>query len=542
LKTEFGEERKMGIQEPVVLKHEGLKPAGGSPTFHLPDLAKNVRRLAIVLPVLVFVALAVRRVNSWGAPVHVGYKVAVSSGVPDVARNWTIIREDGGRETWTARDENGDGTWDAFTTPEGSFLRPTRSPKRWLVVCLDGVPFSVIQDLWESGHFRELFRPSATVSTFPSDTELALTTAMHAAPVPGYEHHYFDRDANRMRGGGWVTMTGYHIPYIRMFDYDPPGWSKVAPYVRMQKSYDADLGRFRAAFLGSRSKVFFAHITASDAFLHARTAREATPSLIEFDDVLRDLYLNAHGELGILVFSDHGNTQVPERPAPLAKFLQGYGWRVRDTVQASRDVAIPPYGLVGFAAVYCRPESVETLAEQLRGVEGADLIVSRGRDANSATIREAGSIAIARLQWTVDGRWYRYSPEGGDPLKLADIVNHLRASGKAESDGFVSDADLFNATSTSYFPDAAARIRHWARGGGIRNPSDIMVSFRPGYFYGEGAFEHIVTLAGTHGGMERSASLGFAMATFPLPRANRIEDLIPIDLRNRSISTGIGGE
>jgi hypothetical protein len=70
-------------------------------------------------------------------------------------------------------------------------------------------------------------------------------------------------------------MTAYGIPYIQMFDYDPPGWSKVAPYVAMQKSYGADLGRFRSAFLRSHSTVFFAHITASDAFLHAETARQA---------------------------------------------------------------------------------------------------------------------------------------------------------------------------------------------------------------------------------------------------------------------------
>lgn len=526
----------METQEQAALRQERLAPGREASTFHLPNLGKSGRRLAIWLSVTVFVVLVARRVNSWGAPVHTDYEVSKLSSVSDLVHQWTMTRDGGFGKIWTARDEDGDGTWDAFTTPEGSFLRPVRSPKRWLVVCLDGVPFGVIQNLWNGGHFRELFRPSVSVSTFPSDTELAVTTAMHAPPVPGYEHRYFDRDANRMRGGGWVTMTGYNIPYIRMFDYDPPGWSKVAPYVTMQKSYDADLGRFRAAFLRSQSQVFFAHITASDAFLHARTVREATPSLVEFDNVLRDLYLNARGHLGILVFSDHGNTQVPNHRAPLAEFLRDHGWRVRGTVDTSRDVAIPPYGLVGFAAVYCRPESVEALANELRGVEGADVIVSRNHDPDSATIREAGSEAIARLEWTPDGRWYRYSPEVGDPLKLSNLVHHLRASGKANSDGFVSDADLFAATSTAYFPDAAGRIRHWASGDGVRNPSDIMVSFRPGYFYGEGAFEHIVTLAGTHGGLERSASLGFAMATFPLPEANRLEDVIPIDLRSRSSS------
>jgi hypothetical protein len=57
-----------------------------------------------------------------------------------------------------------------------------------------------------------------------------------------------------------------------------------------------------------------------------------------------------------------------------------------------------------------------------------------------------------------------------------------------------------------------------------------MVSFRPGYFYGKGSFNYLVTLVGTHGGLERSATLGFAMATFPLPVATRVGDVIPVRL------------
>ena len=72
-------------------------------------------------------------------------------------------------------------------------------------------------------------------------------------------------------------------------------------------------------------------------------------------------------------------------------------------------MAIPPYGLVGFAAIYCQPESVEQLAEQLREIEGADVIVSRDPGGKMATIRAAGSNAIAELEWTADGRGYRYS-------------------------------------------------------------------------------------------------------------------------------------
>jgi hypothetical protein len=58
-----------------------------------------------------------------------------------------------------------------------------------------------------------------------------------------------------------------------------------------------------------------------------------------------------------------------------------------------------------------------------------------------------------------------------------------------------------------------------------------MVSLRPGYFHGAKTFDDILTLVSTHGGMEQSATLGFAMATVPLPPATRIADIIPARLQ-----------
>jgi hypothetical protein len=489
-----------------------------------------MRRVLGIAAVAAIVFL-VLQVYFWGAALRPRYRVnEIQAETAGVAAEWAIVPEHSDGKRWVALDTDGDGTWDEVVTPQGTFARPTSSsPRRWLVLCLDGVPLTAMQSLWDAGYFREFFRPTATVSTLPSDSEMALTAALHAEPAPGYEHRYFDRAKNTMRGGAWVTLSGHGIPYIQKLDYDPPGWSKAAPYVMLRKAYDADLGRFRAAFLRSREPVFLAHITASDAFLHVRTTQQARPLLLEFDDVLRELYLDSRGDLGIIVFSDHGNTQVPSHAVPLETFLTSHGWQVSDSLQTPRDVAIPPYGLVGFAAIYCRPESVNQLAEDLRGIEGADVIVSRDPGGRMATILAAGSNAIAELEWTADGRRYRYSARQGDPLDLTDLFDRLRVSRKLDAKGFASDADVFAATSLALYPDAAGRIRAWATGG-VRNPSDIMVSFRPGYFYGKGSFNYLVTLVGTHGGLERSATLGFAMATFPLPVAIRVGDVIPVRL------------
>jgi len=160
--------------------------------------------------------------------------------------------------------------------------------------------------------------------------------------------------------------------------------------------------------------------------------------------------------------------------------------------------------------------------------------VDRGA-ALKATIRAAASNATAELAWSHDGRRYRYDARDGDPLGLLPVFESLRIAGRLDADGFASDADLFAATSLASFPDPAARIRAWTMNQ-VRNPADVLVSLKPGYYHGIESFRHIVNLAGTHGGLE-SGSLGFAMGTYRLAPATRLSDLIPAKLLPRLENT-----
>jgi hypothetical protein len=499
-------------------------------------MSRGATRATVFIAIAVVIAM---KIYFWGEPIRADYRIAAAPAkLSATAAQWADANGGRNLQRWTARDTDGDGTWDEFTNLQGTFSRPgvRTPPKRWLVVCLDGVPLGEMQSLWDRGHFREFFRPTATISTLPSDTETAMTEVLHAEPVPGYEHVYFDRAANRMRGGAWVTLTGSGIPYIRALDYDTPGWAKILHFVVPRKAYRADVGRLRDDFLKSPAPVFLAHIAASDALLHVEKMEAAEPLLAEFENALRDIYFDARGDLGVIVFSDHGNTQTPSHPVPVETFLAKRGWQTRESVGGPRDVAIPSYGLVGFIAIYCRPEAIEPIAQELRGIEGADVIVSRhpdwkldGQADLKATIRAAASAATAELAWSPDGRRYRYAARDGDPLGLVTVFDSIRSAGKLDADGFASDADLFAATSLAAFPDPAGRIRAWATSH-VQNPADIVVSLKPGYYHGIESFGHVVSLAGTHGGLERSGSLGFAMATYPLAPATRLSDLIPAKL------------
>jgi hypothetical protein len=498
---------------------------------------RGIRRLRwwILLAVVAGIAL---QFAFWGRPLPARYTV-IQDGAAS-PRAWTIERKESNGitrvETWRARETVDGGTMDVFETPQGNFSRPglQAQPNRGLVICLDGVPLGVMQDLWDRGHFREFPRPTAVVSVYPSDSEAALTAALHAPPPAGYEHLYYDRAKNEIRGGWWVTLSGYHIPYIHSLDYDPPGWAKAIPYLLPYKTYRADLGRMRKEFLASHANVFVAHISSSDSLLHMFPAREIEPLLFEFENLVRELYLDAHGDLGVLIFSDHGNTGTPSRAIPLGESLAARGWHLRDRLDGPRDVVVPTYGLIGFCAVYCRPESVAALARDLAQIEGVDLVVAREADGRSATI--VSSAGSAKLTWTSDGSRYAYETHKGDPFGLLPVFANLREAGHLAPDETAADVDLFATTWSAAYPDAAARIREWAMNH-AQNTSILMVSLKPGYFHGKGSFQKIVNFAGTHGALETRSSLGFAMGTMTLPPAVRLGDLVPRELLKRNGTT-----
>ncbi len=484
---------------------------------------QSARMICLKWWVLAAVAVFLtQHIIRWGRPVHTKF-VLQGEEFPNQG-GWSIRRLSDPEETWRALDVDHDGVMDEFETPNGNWKRPIR-PKRWLVICIDGVPLAEMRRLWDEGHFREFYRPSALISTFPSDTETALTSALNAAPVPGYEHRFFDRARNELRGGAWITLTGKDIPYLGKLDYDEPGVFKGLHFILQRKSYRADVGRFMTKFRKGHAGVFVAHIASTDALFHILQPEEVRPLLLELEPIIQELYLDAVGDLGVIVFSDHGNTLTPSRVAPLEALFKHHGWVLTSRLRDSRGVVVPAYGLIGFLAAYCRDEAAPQLAKDLATLEGADLVVYRDSSENGAWVLSPDG-GRAHLRWSPDGQRYWYEAESGDPLKLLPVFVRLRSSGQLEEDGSASDANLFQATADAWYPDSAARIRGWAINH-VQNRASIAVSFKPGYLHGSGVFDRIVKMASTHGALDAPSSLGLAMATYPLPVVLRLGELIP---------------
>ncbi len=471
-------------------------------------------------------------IHNWGRPLPVVYRpLEVVPADAESGRSVTYQRlgaPEGAPKRYITLDTNNDGAVDLVLTEGGrasSFVPPRAddTEARWLVLCLDGVPYEEFRALWEEGHFREFHRPAPVVAPFPSASALALTALFHTGTVAGYEDGYFDRAGNEMAGGALKTSQQTDIPYAQALDYDLPGWSRGLAYVMPVKTYRADLGRLRKRFLASPERVFIAHIASTDSLHHVRPRAETRGLLVEVDALLRELYLDSGGALRITLFSDHGNSDKISQRVPLAAHLEARGWRLTDRLSQPRDVVVPAYGLLGMLVAYCASDERAALARDLAALEGAAFAVHA--DGDTAVIDS--SDGQARLEWKPDGSAYRYFPETADPLGLAEILSRLKHEGRVDTDGWAADADLLAATREHVYPDGARRLREWATNH-VANRADVVVNLKPGYHYGSGSFSRIVTLRGTHGALDREQSLGFATSTDgPLAGPVRAEDVLP---------------
>jgi hypothetical protein len=128
------------------------------------------RRAVYATFFLAIPALIAMKIFSWGGPIPADYQLPARPARLSGTRAQSNAA-DGGRnsEHWTARDTDGDGTWDEFTTLQGTFTRPglRTPPKRWLVVCLDGVPVGEVGIAATSANSFAPLQPSALFPRTP---------------------------------------------------------------------------------------------------------------------------------------------------------------------------------------------------------------------------------------------------------------------------------------------------------------------------------------------------------------------------------------
>jgi hypothetical protein len=400
--------------------------------------------------------------------------------------------------------------------PSEQKTTPTAQTRR-LIICVDGVGFSLIEKMRGEGRFKQFRAPGRMIAPFPTLTNVAMTeilTPVGAEPAPGYEDSFFDLEKNRMRGGLLDRFrSGQFIKgtFRELFDYHPSaiksGLGYVAPPVSTYVESLTDLVRLRQKFRGSNDPVFFAYTGATDSLAHLGGEWLLRSFLSRLDDTIADIIRDSPVPVEVSIFSDHGNHFRKYKRASLKAALRREGMRLEGRVRDDRSVVFPQYGLVGSAVLFTEEKNEARLAHSLSGVRGVDFAAY---ETNGVVYVVGHGGALATIERKGDR--YRYQTLKGDPLSLAGIVEWLKTQGRVDADQFIAETDWFEATRDTERPDAVVRIFE-GMNAPIRNRANLIVNLEDGYYTGSFSMDIFAFLQATHGNLGREQSFGFVIST-----------------------------
>ncbi len=402
-------------------------------------------------------------------------------------------------------------------------LQAAETRSSTLMIVLDAVPYSLVQEITvpENGLFRDFKGPVPLISTFPSNTSVALGGMLGPfglARSPGYEARFFDWSRRRVRGGGVVSYFKIEFAWREFFDWNRKGpVGSMVEAVRPVRSGIKRLRRAIDAFVESDRAFYSIYIAATDAAAHVRSPA-ALEVLFEKLDAMIVSARERRPErpFDVVIFSDHGmagGEPLKNVWRALRRALREAGFRYAHRLRRPRDVVLTPFGLVSSLEAYTEEARKVEVAALLAEVTGVDLCVVESEE--GWTIASARGRAKIQRRSSPQGTDWRYEPLDGDPLGYAKLV---AVSGDDRSSGWLADAKWFEATALGRYPDALHRL---AKGFDlVENPASILCSMSSGYMFGSRKTEMLARigkgrLRWTHGALEREATLGFLMSDAP---------------------------
>ena len=419
-----------------------------------------------------------------------------------------------GRVVRLAFDHDQDGSIDQQVDLDELDLADCRQ----LYILLDGVPYQMIADMYDQGHFRLFHRPSRLISTFPSMTDVAFAEAFDLSPVLAYEAGYYDRADAKLHDGNRVYLSGKNEPWNQRLDYRSRMWMDAVAYVWPKWWLDHELRAILSKYRKSDNKRIAGYSVSSTCLGTSQGAEGYRQVLRQLEQICQAVMFASKGKLKITVFSDHGHNLIASKPLPLKALLKKSGFRVVSKLKGPKDVVVPQFGLVTYASIDTfSPAEVASAVVQMQGI---NLAMYKLEQDNVVVLDRSGKALISR-----QGSRYRYRCIHGDPLKLSPVLGRLRESGLLDEQGYAHDADWFVATAGHEYPDGLARI--WrAFHSLVQNTPAVVVTARDGWYCGKGKFDFFVDVASTHGSLNYINSVTCAMTTAgPLPRDLRLAEL-----------------
>ncbi|HEX8141832.1 MAG TPA: hypothetical protein VF553_04495 [Pyrinomonadaceae bacterium] len=404
------------------------------------------------------------------------------------------------------------------------------APKRRLIICVDGVGFSLIEKMRRDGRFQSFHAPSRMIAPFPTLTNVAMTeilTPAGAVASPGYEDKFFDVEKNRMSGGLIERFQGGRFikgTFRELFDYHPSaiksGLGYAAPPLSTYVESLTDLARLRQKFRSSREPVFFAYTGATDSLAHLGGEWMLRSFLARLDETVKDIIRDSAEPLEVVIFSDHGNHFTGYKRASLKAAMRRAGMRLEGRLRDERSVVFPQYGLIGCAVLFTRESNEPRLAQAVSEAKGVDFAAYETGGTVHITARGSEKAVIERRAERL-----RYQALKGDPLGLSAIALELKAKGLTDEEGFISETEWFNATRDGVRPDCVRRIYEGLTSH-VGNRANVIVNLEDGFYTGSFTMDIFAFLQATHGNLGREQSFGFVLSTgAELPTHLRAEEV-----------------
>jgi Type I phosphodiesterase / nucleotide pyrophosphatase len=377
------------------------------------------------------------------------------------------------------------------------------------------------------------FPVSRMISTFPSTSDVAWTEIFGDRPLPGYQRTYYSEAANLQIAIDGVSTSMEHERQMNWQVQN--GFLRAMGYVFPSHMYDYEVNGMINHFLDARRAGgnFYAYIRASDDAQHM--SRDIFVLLCRLDRQLQKLradYKKREGrDLEIVILSDHGNNHAGRgKRVEIHAFLEKAGYRVTKSLEDPKDVVLPTTGIESWVEIHNLPGETGHLAQLLTHLEGVDVVTARVPDQTNQFLVMNSKGERAVIEWNPERNAFRYSAGQGDAINYLPVVGTLARKHLLDDNGFATVDDWTAETLTHRYPMALKRIvRGLTRV--TLNPATILISLKNGYVHdswmvNEGS--ELVTLGGTHGGLDDLNSDGIVLCNFVPTRdtsSDRVADL-----------------
>lgn len=440
-------------------------------------------------------------------------------GQPD----YREVMGDDGTIRYYQFDPAGDGSFSEVV--DRKQLDPDQTQHVFLL--LDGVPYSLIEQMWEDGYFRTFGRPGKMISLFPSLTDPVFSRIFHCGAPFGYEAEFYDRAQGRKTAGVSFYLSGKNEAWVEAADYRLGTIEDAVMYLWPGGVFKRELEAARKVYDRKRGEDrIVLYLLATDGICHMYSREQARKHFALLDRWIRQMTYDARGRIHFTMLSDHGNNFAGCHFVPIRDALKKSGLRITDQLKKSGDVVAPHFGLINFASVFCYSDVERRRAvAAILPLEGVEAIAWREGEAVDVVNRH-GRARIHRIGGDGEPR-FRYEAIEGDPLGVLAAMQEMQQRGEIDADGYAGEEAWFVATRDLPMPAPVQRV-YRSLHSNVINAADLVISLGDGYYTGDRSFEKFVQLHGTHGGLSRESTVSFLMSSaFEAPDYIRPHEILP---------------